>query len=194
MIRVEIKDGKRRKTYYCRNELYNMGLRLDKQKNCWYMIINEDFEMNLYLSYRQYAKKKKFKFYSYPTSYERRHGYRKRFFENYKPIFHDKYFCAYCGKLLDKNEVTIDHIISTNLAQRKTYSQRLLQCLDIQDINEPRNLAPCCLPCNAKKSNKGGSWIVRGFIGKHSFFWIGLYILLMIWILVLVYWIVRLLL
>ena len=50
----------------------------------------------------------------------------------------DKYTCQYCGKHLEKDELTIDHVFPKSRMG--------------PDIWE--NLVTCCMECNQKKANK----------------------------------------
>ncbi len=42
----------------------------------------------------------------------------KKFFDENPPIFKNYYICAYCGRILKKKDVTVDHIISIRKAQK----------------------------------------------------------------------------
>lgn len=93
--------------------------------------------------------------------------------QNYRKIFreqaqtrHGKYRCAYCGRKLTENKVTVDHIIPVKRF-RGNKSKFWLTLLRINDINDPKNLAPACQKCNQKKGARGGLWILRGLVGRN---------------------------
>ena len=51
--------------------------------------------------------------------YTRSSNYRMVFFEENKPAFRNKYYqCAYCGRLLTKDTVTIDHLLPIQKVKR----------------------------------------------------------------------------
>lgn len=39
--------------------------------------------------------------------------------------------------------------------------QKILQVLKIEDVNDPKNLVCACYSCNARKSSKGGFWVLN---------------------------------
>lgn len=50
----------------------------------------------------------------------------------------DRFTCGYCGKLFERNELTIDHIIPKSRGGQSNWS----------------NAISCCKPCNAFKANR----------------------------------------
>ena len=181
MYIIEIKDGKN-KTYFCRKTLYQMGFRFRKADKVWYLK-TEEIRIP---EYKEFAKEHKLICNVYKESYERDNTYRQRFFTEVKPHFHGKYFCAYCGELLFPEEVSVDHVIPVRKAKKNLFTQNLLKAMRIEDINDIRNLAPACIYCNSKKSYKIGLWTIRGYIGKHKYFWFFVYILFFLQILLLI--------
>lgn len=111
----------------------------------------------------------KVKFISKQT--QRSNDYRDIFFAKKPVMVRNKYVCAYCGKLLCKNTVTVDHIYPVNLAQKDLSFQKKIKKWKWESINDPRNLVAACSSCNSKKSAKTGIWIVRGKIGQHLWYW-----------------------
>ena len=74
--------------------------------------------------------------------------------------------CPYCGRIMTRNSMQVDHIISINLAnEHRAY--RILVPND--DINNTRNLTASCPECNNRKSDSGGGWIFLGRFGKYIF-------------------------
>lgn len=99
-------------------------------------------------------------------------SYRKMFFEKHKPQLGKYYVCAYCGKLLLPENVTVDHLYPIKKARESREIQRKLRKMGIMDINDPRNLVPACAKCNGHKAAKTGLWIFRGQIGRSAPLWI----------------------
>lgn len=99
-------------------------------------------------------------------------NYRSVFFKEHPPYFGDYYFCTYCGRLIHKDKITVDHLYPVGIARKSITLQKKLQHKGISDINSPENLVPSCRKCNQKKSSKMGKWIIRGKIGKYPSLWI----------------------
>jgi len=74
------------------------------------------------------------------------------------------YICTYCGKLIGKENMQVDHIVSIDAANNSFLLRKLLVPDD--GINSSKNLTCACPTCNRKKSNKSGFWIVRGKTGQ----------------------------
>ena len=107
------------------------------------------------------------------TGYLARSGnYRSMFFKYHKPQIGNKYICSYCGKLLSKDKVTVDHLYPVKRVREEPRLQRKLRKMGIHDVNDPRNLVPSCSKCNAKKAAKMGLWIFYGKIGQSTALWI----------------------
>lgn len=98
----------------------------------------------------------------------RNSSYRARFFRENKGIFgKGKYYlCAYCGRLLSRKKVRVDHIIPVYLAIHSPRHKRMLALRGIHNVNAAANLAPSCAACNGKKGSSGGLWIPRGYFGR----------------------------
>ena len=103
---------------------------------------------------------------------ERSTNYRQTFFSNNKPFIKDRYFCAYCGKLVKKRDITIDHLFPIDAVKKSFYSRLKMRMKGFNDINDVRILVPACLSCNQRKSNKTGLWILKGKIGRSNTLWI----------------------
>lgn len=174
MYTVEISDGTR-STYRQRHRLRDMGFSYDSSTGRWRT--HEESRKRI-AAYERFARRKKLRIRAYDQGYERSADYRKAFFAAYKPAVKGRYLCAYCGRPLKREQVTVDHIISVDRAQRSGAAQRALARRGISDVNDPRNLCAACRSCNSSKSNKGGLWEVRGRIGRHPAFWIIAYALL----------------
>lgn len=103
------------------------------------------------------------------------------FFDKNRPIFKDYYICAYCGRFLKKKDVTVDHIISIRKAQKSKILQFILRLVKINDINDEKNLTASCETCNKKKGQKLSlSYVLRGILGRKSWYWIIYYIVIIV--------------
>lgn len=176
---IIVKDG-RNKTYNYRKELFNFGLRFKKTGKYIGYWRKTTSNINNLRDIQVYCKKKHLKFLSYDINKKRSSNYRKIFFANYDTVFKDYYICSYCGKLLKKEEVTVDHIIPIAKAQKNNFYRIILRKLNIININDYKNLTCSCSECNFRKSNKAGIWIVRGFLGKNAYFWVFMKLILLI--------------
>jgi HNH endonuclease. len=87
--------------------------------------------------------------------------YRRRYFIMNKPVIGDKYICVYCGKLLTKDELTVDHIYPIGKASNSLKYQKKLSRKGIKNINDGKNLVSACAKCNALKSADTGLWILK---------------------------------
>lgn len=102
-----------------------------------------------------------------PDEYIRDNKYR----DNYFRVFpSDVYRCVYCGKILPKEKITIDHIFPVNKANTKA-GRKYIKKNDLSGINDIRNLVPCCKRCNSKKRTKTGIWLIRAKIGQKGIIW-----------------------
>lgn len=108
---------------------------------------------------------------------ERRPDYRSTFFKNNKPAFGDKYICAYCGRLLKREKVTVDHLYPVGKVNESMRLQKKLQRKNILNVNDRQNLVSSCEDCNKKKGKKLGGWIIRGKIGRYKWLWVLRYIM-----------------
>lgn len=125
---------------------------------------------------------------SYPNSYLRSGDYRKKFFDKNHPIFKDYYICAYCGRLLKKKDVTVDHIISIRKAQKSKVLQFVLRLIKINDINDEKNLTASCAMCNRKKGQKLNLYyVLRGILGRKTWYWVIYYIVAMMTLVILIF-------
>lgn len=171
---IELKNG-RHSTYPLRHYLYNQGFTYDKTKNSWIKkVTHNEFIIN---EWKRFAKEEKLIFLVYPETLMRSTDYRRQFFENFKPQWKDKYICAYCGKKLNPEETTIDHIIPVKKAQRNKFAQYILKKQNITNVNDLKNLAPACMTCNFKKGSKLGFYWLLGHLGKNKYFWYTVYFL-----------------
>ncbi|MEG2262801.1 MAG: HNH endonuclease signature motif containing protein [Clostridia bacterium] len=119
------------------------------------------------------------------SKWDRSLDYRNLFLKTNKGLFGCIYICAYCGKPLLRKNMQVDHHIAINLVRnnplykvifgiRNTFQNMFgrISCamtgkkfVPSHGVNVSYNLLPACQKCNNRKSDKGGAWIARGFIG-----------------------------
>ena len=156
-----------------------------RKKLSRYGLINDGIDFSGQVTKRKYKKIQKYcdevglTFRMTNALGRRRSDYRSRFFRAHKPDLGKRYICVYCGKLMKKDKVTVDHLYPVGCASRDVKLQKRLERQDIRNINDPRNLVASCQPCNARKGDRMGLWILRGKLGRHKAFW-GLLVILAI--------------
>ena len=99
--------------------------------------------------------------------YERSDDYRYRFIKAHPGAFGKFYLCPYCGRIMLRKTMQVDHIVSINLAN-KHRAYRIL--VPNGDINSIHNLTASCPKCNNRKSDSGGGWISLAGLELSSFF------------------------
>lgn len=102
---------------------------------------------------------------------ERSSDYRRTYFNNHKPDFCNKYICVYCGKLLPRNNVTVDHVIPIKLAQTTLYWQEKLRRRGAVSVNDYQNLVAACEKCNHKKGTNVKGWLIKAKLGQSKTLW-----------------------
>lgn len=185
IMRYEIKNALN-KTYYYRNELKEFGCRFKKTgqySGYWYINTEDQFLAN---RLQAFCNKNHLAILEIDSSYSRNSHYRDDFFAQNKPIMKNNqpyYRCSYCGRLISKNKITVDHLYPIDKVRNSNYrslNRKLLKKFDIEDINDCKNLVAACSSCNKRKSKKTGLWIIRGYFGKYHLFWKTIYLLLVI--------------
>ena len=160
---LEISNG-RNSTYKERLNFCKDGFEFKNNK--W---IIEGEKKKLKKLKRKY-KWKGFSIVMYNNNVVRSTDYRKTFFIHNKGFnfFHKKYYrCAYCGKPVKKDCITVDHIIPVYKSQRNFSAKILMKLFRIHNINEYENLTPSCKKCNSKKGSKLSiNYIYKGITGK----------------------------
>ena len=122
------------------------------------------------------AKKKRWTFDTTETQWTRDPYTRDKFFRthnNGKPDEYKRnkagkkvgfYRCAYCGKLVEKSQVEVDHIVPVNAVRANDSIYRdFLKDLGCESVNDSRNLVAACRECNQKKgASVDLKWIKAG--------------------------------
>ena len=167
MIRVRVSSTKYQKVGRCAFRLSLYGLKKDDY-GAYRGTLNS---RRKYDKLRKYCEKKRL-FLRTDNEFGKRGGsYRDIFFRENLPAFMGRYFCAYCGKLLKKDDVTVDHLYPLGIAYRDIDVQEKLKKAGIEGINDPKNLVAACYECNQKKGKSTGRWITKGRIGRHPWVW-----------------------
>lgn len=102
---------------------------------------------------------------------QRSTDYRRKFFQQVKPVFGKYYFCAYCGMPLTKEKMTIDHIYPVHLASSDIKTRKRMKKAGLSGVNDIRNLVPACYGCNKRKGTRTGGWVIKGRIGRKQGLW-----------------------
>lgn len=115
-------------------------------------------------------RKKKCKVEKIPLRYTRNTTYRKAYFKAH-PSPDGKYRCVYCGGRFPKKDITIDHLIPVNAAERSWVARDRIKRLGYSSVNDMDNLVPACRYCNSRKGTHMGLWLLRGRLGRKPWFW-----------------------
>lgn len=119
------------------------------------------------------------------SKWDRSDDYRRIFLKHNKGFFGCIYFCAYCGRPMLRKTMQVDHHLAVNNVKHNPLWKLWLGMNNtvrnigrfivatatgkkfekLSGVNVDYNLLPACPKCNNRKSDKGGWWTVRGFIG-----------------------------
>ena len=99
------------------------------------------------------------------TRWERSDNYRREFLKKNPGILGHHYMCIYCFKLIRADQMQVDHLVAVNRVKKNKLWRLLPVFWTNKGVNTTMNLYPACKKCNREKSDKGGSWILRGAIG-----------------------------
>lgn len=94
--------------------------------------------------------------------YERSDDYRYQYIRAHPGFMGKYYLCPYCGRIMLKKTMQVDHIVSISLAN-KHRAYRVL--VPDGNINNLHNLTASCPKCNNRKSDSGGFWIFLARFG-----------------------------
>lgn len=105
-------------------------------------------------------------------NFERSKHYRSDYFKRHKGLFNlGIYHCAYCGKILTKKGLEVDHLIPVNKVKFWGVGRLLMRLSGISDINDRKNLVASCKKCNSQKRDRLGVWVIQGFFGRFWTIW-----------------------
>lgn len=147
-------------TYPYRKKLFKMGFQYQNGK--W---VKQSFSDSEEKHTERFCKKKRLRFKKYDEKYERSNGYRKTFISNYETK-NGMYRCAYCGKKMSQDYMTVDHIISVYKAQNEFSGKLLMKILRAKTVNDVKNLTPACEKCNRKKGRNIEGYLINGLTGR----------------------------
>ena len=131
--------------------------------------------------------RKGYKYRSFDKRYDRGTNYRGDFLKDNH--YKKRYRCAYCGKRIKKENMEVDHLIPVSKAKTHSSVRLWLQLCGIKNVNDTRNLVAACKPCNRRKSDHMGVWVIKGSIGRFGAFWVIRDILFVIFICAIIYFV-----
>lgn len=169
MTKVLVSARRGRSLWRYRKKFERFGLRYSREDQVYSGKIDDDRIVNKLVRYCIWHNLK----FEVNDMYGRRStDYRRKFFEANRPAIGNMYFCAYCGRLVSRKKITVDHLYPVAKVSSSPSLQRKMKAAGISSVNDVKNLVPACRKCNSKKSAKMGFWIIRGRIGKHKKVWI----------------------
>lgn len=104
------------------------------------------------------------------NQYTRSRNYRNDFFAKNKTVS-GRYRCAYCGRKLAREKITIDHIFPVHCMEEYPAVRKRAALFGIRESNALKNLVPAYRRCNLRKGTRMGWWIIKGFLGRMSWYW-----------------------
>ena len=108
----------------------------------------------------------------FDNGYGRRNrSYRESFIRNHEPDAFGRYRCVYCGKLMRREDLTVDHLYPVGEASASIRLQERLKAKGLSGVNDQKNLVAACPCCNRKKGNRMGLWILKGKLGRLTWYW-----------------------
>ena len=118
----------------------------------------------------------------FDEKYDRSTNYRQMFIKA-NPA--EKYRCVYCGKLVSKDRMTVDHVIPVALAKKSKKYQKKLKTKN--GVNDLSNLVPSCWKCNKKKGASASKWWrLKATVGRYNAYWAMRLILILVLVLILI--------
>lgn len=166
-----LKISGKTKSRVIQSQLKKWGFEHVQNKNSEYWMREEDKHWR---KIRRWSNKYQLLFQKIDKRYVRSTSYRQTFLSNNKGIHNQgkEYRCAYCGKKIKVQNMEVDHLISCKAAESTHFSKWALKAMGAKSVNDPKNLVPACFNCNRKKGADQGIWVLKGLLGRHSFFWI----------------------
>ena len=117
-----------------------------------------------------FCRRRKLSLDAVPTQYTRSRNYRNEFFAKNKTVS-GRYRCAYCGRKLEREKITIDHIFPVHCMEEYPAVRKRAALFGIRGSNDLKNLVPACRRCNLRKGTRMGWWIIKGFLGRTWWYW-----------------------
>lgn len=186
MAKLIVKSKRNSKKFY-KSKLRASGFKYNPQKKLWIKSLknnNENYtkeEKYQIKECKKICKKYNLSFFEQDENYTRGNSYRKDYFKAHPHgIFGNYYQCAYCGRFVKKENITIDHLFPINRVEKGRFKgiwRFLLKIKGIKNINQTENLVGACWKCNSEKGTKIKKWYLKGCLGRHFVFWIILWMI-----------------
>ena len=107
--------------------------------------------------------------------FNRSTDYRREYLKHHRGFF-GIYICSYCGKVLTRSQMQVDHVYPVNRAATKSSGKLFVKLRSSIAISQRKkgvnglwNLTSSCKRCNHIKNASAGLWTVRGYIGRVLF-------------------------
>lgn len=177
MITLVIKN-KSNSTFRYKTKLKKEGFKYNNEKKYWYKDLECDkaTQNKQIKKYKDICKKNNLSLIEKNSNYTRSNSYRKDFFKAHPyGVIGNYYQCAYCGKLVKKENLTIDHLFPIKRVEKGRFKKMwrfFLKIKGIKNINQTKNLVGACQSCNLSKGTKLKKWYLKGCIGRHWLYWL----------------------
>ena len=107
--------------------------------------------------------------------FNRSTDYRREYLKHHRGFF-GIYICSYCGKVLTRSQMQVDHVYPVNRATTQSSGRFFILLRNLitfrqrkKGVNALWNLTLSCKHCNHIKNDSAGLWTVRGYIGRILF-------------------------
>ena len=103
----------------------------------------------------------------FDEKFERSPKYRYNFIKCNPPV-NNRYRCVYCGRVVKKDDMEVDHILPVSGAKEYEWVRKKLK----RGVNDMSNLVPSCHRCNMRKLDSIAlRWRVKAQLGRHQEYW-----------------------
>lgn len=149
----------------------NFGMKFNGKKRRYEILLPEEEDAWKKINaIKHAAQQNHLRYEMFYSRYSRSSGCRNTYFSSRTPDIGNRYFCIYCGRLLKKKNVNVDHILPVRKAETSRWVQSYMERKHWAGVNDARNLGASCRRCNSRKGAKTGIWTLRGMIGKSKLF------------------------
>ncbi len=108
--------------------------------------------------------------------YSRSNNYRYNYIKKH-PGFFGFYSCSYCGAIVHRRNMCVDHIFPVNKTRRSINGKAFVLMNTAfsskkarrYGVNGTWNTCSSCSRCNSIKSDDAGLWLIRGYFGRILF-------------------------
>lgn len=137
---------------------------------------NKNYEKKQIKKYKKMCKTLNLTFIEKDSNYTRSSSYRNEYFKKHPHgIIGNYYQCAYCGKFVKKENLTVDHLFPIKRVEKgksKKLWRAFLKIKGIKNVNQSENLVGACWRCNSEKGTKLKKWYIKGCLGRHFVYWV----------------------